>query len=93
MKMMKLPIIYLKRFLDGKYGSNGMVGLTFNEKVLDRLAKSLHISSIMKKTLLALKEVSTSRDVSHQKEEGCSRIIEDEKNHIAMHGILLSCLG
>ena len=65
-----------------------MMGLTFNEKALDRLAKSLHISSIMKKNLTALKEVSTSRDVSHQKEEGRSRIIEEEKNREKIRNFL-----
>ena len=57
-----------------------MMGLTFNEKALDRLTKSLHISIIMKKNPACSKEVSTSRDVSHQKEEGRSRIIEEKKN-------------
>ena len=65
-----------------RYGHdpNGMMGLTFNEKALDRWTKSLRISSIVEKILLDLKEASTSRDVNHHKEEGSSRIIEDEKD-------------
>ena len=34
------------------HGPNGMTGLTFNEKALDRWVKILHISSIMGKTCL-----------------------------------------
>ena len=53
-------------------GSSGMTGLTFNEKGLGHWARSLHISSMVEKNLLHLKEASTSRDVSHYKEKGCS---------------------
>ena len=38
----------------------------------------------MEKNLPDLKEESTSRDVSHHKEEGFSRIIEDEKDQEKM---------
>ena len=62
------------------HGPNGMTGLTFNEKALDRWTKSLRISSIVEKSLLDIKEASTSREVNHHKEEGSSRIIEDEKD-------------
>ena len=63
-----------------RHGPNGMTGLTFNEKALNRWAKILHISSIMGKNLLDLKEASTSRDVSHHKEENRSRIVKDQKD-------------
>ena len=62
------------------HGPNGMTGLTFNEKALFRWVKSLHISNIVEKTLLDLKEANTSRDMSHHKEEGRSQIIEGEKD-------------
>ena len=59
------------------HGLTGMKGLTFNEKALDRWSKSLHISSIMEKCLLDLKDSATTSDVIYHKEEGSARVKED----------------
>ena len=77
-----------------QYGhdSNGMTGITFNEKALNRWAKILHISSIMGKNLLDLKEASTSRDVSHHKEENRSRIVKGEKDREKIRNFLSTCI-
>ena len=74
------------------HGPNRMTGLTFNEKVLDRWEKSLHISSIVERCLLDLKEGSTSRNVSDHKEQGRSRIFEDKKDQEKIRNFLSTCI-
>ena len=69
-------------------GSSGMRGLTFNEKRLNRWARSLHISSMVKKNLLHLKEASTSRDVNHYKEKGHSWIIRNKEDREKIRNFL-----
>ena len=46
------------------HGPTGMKRMTFNEKSLDHWTKSLHISSIMEKCLLNLKDSATTSDVT-----------------------------
>ena len=55
-----------------RYGHdpNCRTGRRFNKKTHARWAKSHQISSIIEKNLLDIKKLSTSRDVSHHKEEG-----------------------
>ena len=68
------------------HGPSGMKGITFNEKSLDGWAKSLHMSSIMEKSLLDLKESETTI------EEGASRIKEDGKYREKIRNFLSTCI-
>ena len=75
------------------HGPRGMKGLIFSEKALDRWAKNLHISSIMEKCLLDLKDSATTSDVTYHKEEGSPRVKEDRQGREKIRAFLSRCIN
>ena len=74
------------------HGPSGMVGITFNEKALDRWAKSLHISSLVEQNLLGFKDGTTNNDVTKHKEESLSRIKSDALDRENIQKFLATCI-
>ena len=74
------------------HGPSGMVGITFNEKALDRWAKCLHISSLVEQNLLGLKDDTTNNDVTKHKEESLSRIKSDALDRENIQKFLATCI-
>ena len=73
-------------------GLSGMIGLTLNDKALDRWAKSLHISGIVEKGLMKLNDNSEKKDVTTRKEESPSRIKSNSVDRQKMRNFLTYCL-
>jgi hypothetical protein len=74
------------------HGPAGMIGITLNERALDRWATSLHLSSVMEKCFLDLNESSKTKDVTHHKEEGSSRIVAGGKDRYKICNFLTTCI-
>ena len=75
------------------HGPTGMKRLTFNEKVLDRWAKTLHISSIMEKYLLNMNDSATTSDVTYHKEDGSARVKEEGQDIEKICAFLSTCIN
>ena len=73
-------------------GSSGMMGITFNDKALDRWAKSLHISSLVENSLADLENDSRNNDVTKHKEENPSRINSDAADRVKIRNNFTTCL-
>ena len=74
------------------HGPSGMVGITFNEKALDRWAKNLHISSLVEQSLLGLKDGTTNNDVTKHRGESLSRIKSDALDRENIQKFLATCI-
>ena len=74
-------------------GATGIKGLTFSEKALDCWVKGLHLSSIMKKYLLGLKDSATTSDVTYHREKGSARVKEDGQDREKVHVFLPTCIN
>ena len=74
-------------------GPAGMKGMTFSEKALDCWVKSLHLSSIMKKYLLDLKDSATTSNVTYHREKGSARVKEDGQDREKVYVFLSTCIN
>jgi hypothetical protein len=70
-----------------------MKGITFQQKALDRWARSLHVSSVMDKCLLELKDSNTNQDVTTHKEESKARMKSDGTDRDKIKKFLLTSIG
>ena len=74
------------------HGPSGMVGITFNDKALDRWARSLHLSSLVEQNLMGLNDTSKNKVVTKHKEESISRIKSDSIDRENIRKFLTTCL-
>ena len=74
------------------HGPSGMVGITFNEKALDRWSKSLHISSLVEQHLLGLEGGTTNNYVTKHKEESLSQIKSDTLDRENIQKFIVTCI-
>lgn len=75
------------------HGPNGVIGITFNQKALERWALSMHISSQLQKDLQELESKHNTKQANTHKEEGKSRIKSDGEDRRKIRDMLSTCIS
>ena len=73
------------------HGQNGMIGITLNQKALERWALSLHISGQLQKDFMELEARQSVQQTSH-KEESKSRMKSDGDDRTKIQEMLHTCI-
>ena len=75
------------------HGPEGVIGLTLNQKALERWALSLHITTQLQKDFMDLDDKANKNHATTHKEESNSRIRSDTEDRIKIRSMLDTCIS